>query len=44
MNLCANRNRFTDFGNKVKVTKAESWREGINSEHRINIHTLLYIK
>ena len=44
MNLCTKRNRFTDFGNKFKVTKGESWGEGINSQHRINIHILLYIK
>ena len=39
-----NRNRLTDIENKHMVTKGETWCRGINQEHGINIHTLLYIR
>ena len=44
-NLFTNKNRLTDFENKLMVTKGERWggRGEINWEVRINIHTL-YIK
>ena len=39
-----NRNKLTDFENKLIVTKGETWEGRINWELRINIHTLLYIE
>ena len=44
MNYLQNSNRFTDFENKLIVTKGERWGGGINQEFEINIHILLYIK
>ena len=38
-----NRNRLTDLENKLRVTKRERWRGGINWEFGINIHSLLCI-
>ena len=38
-----NRNRLTDFENKLMVIKGEGWG-GINWKTEIDIHTLLYIK
>ena len=39
-----NRNRLTEFENKLMVTKGKRWGAGINQEFGINIYTLLYIK
>ena len=39
-----NRNRLTDFENKLMVIKGEGWGGGINYDVGINIYTLLYIK
>ena len=42
--LTQNRNRHTDFKNKLMVIKEEMFREEVNQESGINIDTLLYIK
>ena len=42
MNL-QNRNRLTDTGNKLTLSKGEVER-GVNWECGVNRHTLLYIK
>ena len=39
-----NRNRLTEFENKLIVTKVERWRGGIHQAFGIHIYTLQYIK
>ena len=36
MNYFKNRNRYTNFKNKLMVTKGETWRGGISQEFGIN--------
>ena len=43
MNIYKNRNRHTDVGKKLTVTREEKDGEGIICEIGIDIHTLLYI-
>ena len=42
MNYFKNRNRYTNFKNKLMVTKGETWRGGISQEFGINTHTTIY--
>ena len=44
MNLLQNRNRFTDIGNKLTVTKREWEAAGINQELGMNRYRLLNTK
>ena len=44
VNLLQNRNRFTDTGSKLTVTKREGEAAGINQELGMNRYRLLYTK
>ena len=44
VNLLQNRNRFTDIGNKLTVTKREWEAAGINQELGMNRYRLLNTK
>lgn len=44
MNLLQNRNRVTDVGKKLRVTKGERLRGGVNWKIGIDRYTLLCIK
>ena len=44
MNLLQNRNRVTNVGKKLRVTKGERVRGGVNWKIGIDIYTLLCIR